>query len=170
MVETRCCASTSRHQRPEISRLSERSASGVQVCKDIEQSGNGCEFVGWRSGQSGIVVFQPAARNGFVPADNSIQRAKDANEQHRKLKRFAGWIENEIELLHAGNSWCRDAQNVCDTRGTQTQPISCGNDGFRHNPALLCGRCLCFHADIHGISFPWKEYSRFLSENKKGWQ
>ena len=69
-VETTCCASTIRQHFPLRGRASDDSALGVQVGKNVDQSGNGFDHCNRSVPEQKILIAQPRTRRCLIAADN----------------------------------------------------------------------------------------------------
>src|SRR6478736_10038049 len=99
-VEIWCCASTRRQNLPEIAPVSDDSAAGVQIGKDIGQSRNADDLFERRGAERRVGVAQPLPGNGLVAADNRVERTKQTDQQDRELKGLRAALKQIILPLH----------------------------------------------------------------------
>src|SRR6476660_6753333 len=85
-VETWCCASTKRQQRPASARASDDSAAGVQVVDDIHQSGNRLDQGEGLGVEGSVGVLEPSAGNCVVAAHDCVERTVETHEEDRELE------------------------------------------------------------------------------------
>ena len=78
---------------PEVRRLSDESAAGVQVGNDVDQPGDGGDLRQRRRAERAVVVAQPRPCDVDVAVGERIERAIQAEEEDRQLVGFAGRIE-----------------------------------------------------------------------------
>src|SRR5690606_23798643 len=99
-VETRCCASTTRHGSRRSGRSSEPAAHCVQILDDIDQPFHAADPFRRHAAEVVVLGVQPGARLCVVPAHERIQRAVDAQEEERELA-LLGVRLNAASMLEA---------------------------------------------------------------------
>src|SRR5262245_31791384 len=101
IVETRDCDSTMRQQVPRSGRVSDRSASAVQVLNDIDEPRDGLDQVDRGGAQCDVAVAEPGFGDLVVTADDGIERPVEPDEQYAQFERLVTSCQAACALLVA---------------------------------------------------------------------
>src|SRR5262249_34987824 len=157
-VETWCCASTARQALPSTGLALNDSSSGVQIVDDIHKPRHRLDQLNRSAVERCVRIGQPFCRNLVVSSGQSVQRAVEANEEHRQLEGLLAGLQGVFTLFHSRNCRIGDANDAGENPVAEVKLFGGAHSRFSDQPRVRMRRM--FLGNGHRLHVPSNSYPR----------